>query len=213
MTSDNAQTPLLTVGITGGIGCGKTSVCRILEDQGCLVFHADQVAKDLQESHPDVISGLKDLFGPDIYPPEPDPQIPDRKRIAGIVFRDKTKLAAINALIHPKVFEAYEAAKQEAISQSASVLIKEAAILFESGGYKGVDKVIVVAADEALRIARVQQSTGLSEKAIRARMASQWPQEKLIEKADWVIYNNGNQEELRAQTKAVLQQLLEPLKT
>jgi len=209
---DLKQKPFFTIGVTGGIGSGKSTVCNILKDLGCEIFNADQVAKSLQETDPEVIMGLKTIFGNDIYPKEGESQIPDRKQIAAIIFKDPEKLQAVNKLIHPKVFQAFEAAKKEARQKGAQVLIKEAAILFESGANSGLDKVIVVAADPQTRIARVKLGSLLSEEAIRARMANQWSQEKLAEKADFVIYNNGSLLGLQKDAKEVLGKILEPVK-
>lgn len=214
MNQTKSDHPFYTVGVTGGIGCGKSSVCQILKELGCEIFNADQAAKTLQEEDHEVIEGLKQLFGNDInISTTPERFVPDRKRIASIVFQDKAKLDAINRLIHPKVFKAFDDAKTEAMKRGVQILVKEAAILFEAGGVKGLDKVIVVAAEIEKRIARVQRSSGLSEAAVRARMANQWPQEKLIEKADFVIYNNGSIEQLRLHTKDVLHKILEPVIT
>ena len=214
MNQTKSDHPFYTVGVTGGIGCGKSSVCQILKELGCEIFNADQAAKTLQEEDHEVIEGLKQLFGTDInISTTPERFVPDRKRIASIVFQDKAKLDAINRLIHPKVFKAFDDAKTEAMKRGVQILVKEAAILFEAGGVKGLDKVIVVAADIDKRIARIRKSTGLSEAAVRARMANQWPQEKLIEKADFVIYNNGSIEQLRLHTKGVFHKILEPVIT
>lgn len=193
------------IGVTGGIGSGKSEVCRMLESLGCSVFSADLEAKRIQETDPEVIAGIRQLFGEDIYTETADGKlIPDRQRIAKVVFSDPDKLRKLNNLIHPKVFAAFERAKQDASAKGQKVLVKEAAILFEAGGTKGLDKVIVVAADNEKRIARAMSRGNLTEAEVNRRIANQWPQEELIKRADLVIYNNGTLEELRAQVERTL---------
>lgn len=200
--------PLL-VGVTGGIGSGKSTVCTILAELGCELFEADRVAKEIQLHDADVISGLKRLFGNDIYScDENGSLIVDRKRIAAEVFSDPEKLAALNRLIHPKVFEAFAGAVERCVREGKRVLVKEAAILFESGSDRGLDRIIVVAANNGLRLERAVSRGAGSREEIRKRMQAQWPQEKLIERADYVIFNDGTLEELRDQTVAVYRSLL-----
>ncbi|ACF14825.1 dephospho-CoA kinase [Chloroherpeton thalassium ATCC 35110] len=196
------------VGVTGGIGCGKSEVCRILSSLGCKVFNADNVAKQIQEEDADVIAGMKKLFGDDIYHKNGTARLlPDRKKIAQIVFSDEKKLQALNNLIHPKVFAAFERAKESVCETEKKVLVKEAAILFEAGGTKGLDEIVVVAADFDVRLERLKQA-GMEESQIRSRMQSQWSQEELIKRADFVIYNNSSLESLKAQTESVLEKIL-----
>ncbi|NTV47661.1 MAG: dephospho-CoA kinase [Chlorobiales bacterium] len=197
------------IGVTGGIGSGKSEVCRMLASFGCRVFSADVEAKLIQENDPEVIAGIRELFGDDIYTQSPEGKwIPDRQRIAKAVFSSPEKLDALNKLIHPKVFAAFEQAKQEAKADGQKVLVKEAAILFEAGGVKGLDKIVVVAADDKKRISRAMNRGGLTEAEVRRRMANQWPQDELIKRADLVIYNNGTIEELHQQVEKALTTIL-----
>ncbi len=191
------------VGVTGGIGTGKTTVCQFLRALGCEIFSADIEAKRLQETNPDVIAGIKKIFGDTIY----ENGLPDRKRIAEIIFRDENKLSELNALIHPKVFRAFDEAARRAEAEGKPMIAKEAAILFESGGEKGLDAVLVVAADLEIRLARLN-ARGLSEADSRARMSRQFSQEELLKRADVVIWNNASLAELEAETKRAYQELL-----
>ncbi len=191
------------VGVTGGIGTGKTTVCNFLRALGCEIFSADSEAKRLQETDPDVIEGIKTIFGDEIY----DHAIPNRQRIAEIIFRDEKKLRELNALIHPKVFRAFDDAARRAEANGKAIIAKEAAILFESGGDKGLDAVLVVAADLDIRMARLK-ARGLSEADIRARMSRQFSQDELLKRADLVVWNNHSLDKLEAETERAYLELL-----
>lgn len=191
------------VGVTGGIGTGKTTVCQFLRALGCEIFSADTEAKRLQETDPDVIAGMKNIFGEAIY----ENGIPNRKRIAEIIFHDEQKLSELHALIHPKVFRAFDEAAQRAEAEGKTMIVKEAAILFESGGEKGLDAVLVVAANLDLRLARLK-ARGLSEADSLARISRQLPQEELLKRADVVIWNNGSLHQLETETQRAYHELL-----
>ncbi len=193
------------IGVTGGIGSGKTTVCNILSALGCRIFNADQVAKELQETDPEVIAGIKALFGEEIY----TGNVPNRKKIAQLVFSDKEKLMALNRLIHPKVFARFYEAKLDAERKGERVLVKEAAILFESGGNKQVDETIAVLADRDLRIKRLE-GKGLTRDEIEQRMSMQLSDDELRQRADHVIENNGTLEELQSKVKETLEKILTP---
>jgi dephospho-CoA kinase len=200
--------PLL-VGVTGGIGSGKSTVCAMLAEMGCELFEADRIARDLQLKDPEVVRGLEELFGSGIYSHDASGHLCiDRKAIASIVFSDPQKLAALNRLIHPKVREAFVREVRRCAHEGKKILCKEAAIIFESGLEGELDRIIVVAAGNGLRLERaVARGLGTREE-VEKRMRAQWPQEKLIERAHYVIFNDGTLEELRSQTEQVFQSLL-----
>lgn len=200
--------PLL-VGVTGGIGSGKSTVCAMLAELGCELFVADRVAKELQLSDPEVISGITALFGSDVYSHDsPGSLSIDRKAVARVVFSDPEKLEALNRLIHPKVREAFAREVQRCAREGKRILCKEAAILFESGMDHELDRVIVVAANNELRLDRaVARGLGTREE-VKKRMAAQWPQARLIERAHYLVFNDGTLDELRAQVVQVYQSLL-----
>ncbi len=202
------------VGVTGGIGSGKSTVCRFLSEMGCALFEADMVAKQLQLHDAEVIDGIKKLFGSEVYSVDIAGQIVlDRKKIAATVFSSPEKLEALNTLIHPRVFSEFQKVVHDAENQGVKILVKEAAILFESGSNKQLDVVVVVVADEQQRIKRaVRKGIGSPEEIIQ-RIALQWPQEKLIEKADYVVVNNGSQEELKKETETLYTRLLSAAST
>lgn len=193
---------MLKVGITGGIGSGKSSVCKIFEVLGVPVYYADDRAKALMTEDPDLVAGLIARFGADTYQ---NGQL-NRPYLAEKVFNDKEALAALNALVHPAV--AKDALKWHQQYQNAQYTIKEAALLFEAGSYKQLDQVIVVTAPKAIRIKRVMQRDGSTQEQVEARMDNQWPEEKKIELADHIIVNDG-EHELIDQVMKLHQQLLE----
>ncbi|MCS7013108.1 MAG: dephospho-CoA kinase [Chloroherpetonaceae bacterium] len=191
------------IGVTGGIGSGKSTVCDILRTLGCEIFNADLVAKQLQETDSEVIAGIKQLFGADIY----EGGVPNRKKMAEIAFCDAQKLEALSQLIHPKVFLEFERARKTAEANGAKALVKEAAILFESGGDKQVDETIVVLAPRTERIRRLE-ARGMTRQDIEARMARQLSDDELRARADYVIENTGSLDELRAKTMDILNKIL-----
>ncbi len=197
------------VGITGGLGSGKSMVCRFLSEMGCALFESDQVAKELQLHDPEVIEGIKALFGDRVYSIDLSGNLLlDRKKIAADVFSSSEKLIALNALIHPKVLAEFDKAVLDARQRGIKILVKEAAILFESGGNEGLDAVVVVVAELQDRIERaVQKGMGGREEILR-RMATQWAQDRLIAKADYVLFNRGSLDELKKETEALFPVLL-----
>ncbi len=178
---------MLKVGITGGIGSGKTTVCRIFEMLNIPVYYADDRAKWLMQHDPDLIKNMIDLFGASAYQPSGDL---NRAYIGKLVFSNKELLAKLNKLVHPAVFLDGERWFAEQTSRYA---IKEAALFYETGSYKQMDKMIVVTADREERIRRVMLRDGLEREAVEARMDKQLPEEEKIKQADFVIYNDGRE--------------------
>lgn len=201
--------PLL-VGVTGGIGSGKSTVCAMLSELGCELFEADRVARELQLADPEVVAGIRALFGDQVYSSNADGTLSlDRSSIAAEVFSDRKKLEALNALVHPKVYEAFAREVERCRREGRKILCKEAAIIFESGREMDLDCIVVVAADEATRLERaVRRGLGSREEVLR-RMQAQWPQERLLERADYVIWNNGPVSDLRSRTAEVFASLMD----
>jgi dephospho-CoA kinase len=183
-----------TLGVTGGIGSGKTTVCGFLEEQGARVFYADIEAKRLMREDPDVQAAIVDAFGEAAYDEE---GALDRAYLADRVFGDVEQLDRLNAIVHPHVFKAFEAAKARAADEEVSLLVHEAALLFEAGGDEHVDTTAVVVAPDADRIDWVMARDDVTPDQVRARMQHQLPQDELRERADYVIENDGSLDDLR----------------
>ena len=176
----------MKVGITGGIGSGKTTVAHIFKWFGIPVYDSDLRAKKLMNANTALIDQIKARFGNEVYI---NNQL-QRQALGKIVFNDPKALNDLNHIVHPAVGADYALwAKQI----TAPYSIKEAAILFESGAYKQVDKVIVVSASKELRIERVIKRDGVNRASVEKRMASQWSEQQRLENADYVIHNENDQ--------------------
>jgi dephospho-CoA kinase len=178
---------MLKIGVTGNIGAGKTQVCQIFELLDIPVYYADPRAKSLMVEDKLLVHAIKSLLGEQAY--QEDGQL-DRKYISNLVFRDRAKLNLLNGLVHPAVARDFE---KWTSMQRAPYCIKEAALLFEAGTYKQLDKTVLVVADEEIRLRRVLARDGLPEEQVRARMANQMSQEEKIKLADYILHNNGDQ--------------------
>lgn len=176
------------VGVTGGIGSGKSTVCQIFKVLNIPVYDADAAAKRLMQEDPRLKMELKKAFGESTFDKEGRL---DRKALADKVFRDKEQLERLNSLVHPAVFE--DVKRWSVENATAPYLVKEAALLFESGSYREQDILITVFAPEEIAIQRVMQRDNVSEAAVRERMAHQWPQEKKAALSDYIIHNTGNE--------------------
>ena len=170
------------VGLTGGIGSGKTTVANFFAELGVPVYIADVEAKKLQNESKTVIEQITALFGPDAY----KDGILDRKFVSGKVFNDPEKLEALNNIVHPQVALHFDRWKE---NQDADYIIYEAAILFEKGGYKKCDYTILVVADHETKIDRIKKRDKSEISEIKARMDHQWSDEKKLKLADFVIEN------------------------
>jgi len=178
---------MLKIGITGGIGSGKSTVCRVFSALGIPVFEADRIAKDLMNTDEEIREKLVNLFGAPVYLPE---GVVDRKYLAGIVFNDSSLLAQLNAIVHPVVRRTFF---DWCDKQKSPYIIHEAAILFESGFYKMMDKTITVVTNENERRQRVMKRDGLTLELVKERIRNQWSDEERIKLADFVIGNNDDE--------------------
>lgn len=177
---------MLKIGITGGIGSGKTTVCKVFETLGIPVFYADTVAKQIMVTDELLVAGVKSAFGKESY--AADGSL-NNKYIAGIVFNNADELARLNALVHPAVFSAFDSWVKQ-VPATVPYVLKEAALLFESGSYKLCDQNILVLAPEAVRLRRVMDRDGVTAEQVKVRMDKQLPDEDKIKLADQVINNN-----------------------
>ncbi|NER13314.1 dephospho-CoA kinase [Leptobacterium flavescens] len=172
----------MIVGLTGGIGSGKSTVATMFSELGIPVYIADDEAKELMNTSMRIREQLIALFGEEAYK---ENEL-NRPYIAGLVFNDKEKLQQLNAIVHPEVNRHFKNWYEQ---QKSPYVIKEAAILFENGGYRNCDLMITVTAPVDIRIQRVLQRDGGPEEDIRSRMRNQWKDEDKIALSDFVIEN------------------------
>lgn len=183
------------VGLTGGIGSGKSTVAKMFQELGVAVYIADDEAKKMMNEDVFVKKQIIELLGKDSYKDEKL----NRRYIADIVFKDKQKLNQLNAIVHPEVAKHFNHWKKE---QKGGYVIKEAAILFENEGYKQCDQTILVLAPIEIRIERVLKRDSSSREDIMYRMNNQWDDAKKIPLADHVI-NNNNLEDTKNQVNEI----------
>lgn len=175
---------VIKVGVTGGIGSGKSVICAVFKLLGAPVFEADIEAKKLMRTSVEIKTGLIDLFGSTIYTQN---GTLDRKKLAGIIFNDKLQLEKVNKLVHPVVRYEFQ---QWAAQQNSAYVISEAAIMFETGLYKLMDCTILVSAPREERIKRVIKRDKISKKQVEDRMNKQWLDEQKRPLADMELVTN-----------------------
>lgn len=180
---------MLKIGVTGGIGSGKTTICKIFETLRIPVFYADTVAKQIMVTDEILIEGIISTFGTTSY--FSDGSL-NNKHIAGIVFNDTQQLNKLNALVHPAVFRSFDSWVTN-LPAHTPYLLKEAALLFESGSYKMCDKNILVVSPHQLKMERVVQRDQVTTEQVQARMDKQLSDEQKMALADFVIHNDESQ--------------------
>tara|TARA_Y100000739_G_scaffold159078_1_gene137443 strand:+ start:491 stop:1090 length:600 start_codon:yes stop_codon:yes gene_type:complete len=188
---------MVKIGITGGIGVGKSYVANILEKMGFPVFYSDQVAKELTSSNLKLIDLIKKEFGDDIYISD---NIIDNKRLSSLAFNDNKILKNLNSLIHPFVLNNFNTWCK---NQNSKIVFKEAAILFESKSNIDLDRIICISANIKIRIDRIIKRDGRSEDEIMQIISRQMDQKEKEKLSDYVLYNDGQ--------KSIILQLTEIL--
>lgn len=187
---------VFVVGLTGGIGSGKSTVSALLAEQGAIIVDADAITRQVQEPGTDVFEAIVKRFGPGVV--APDGSL-DRKALATIVFRDPGSLAALNAIVHPAVGR--EIARRMAeLASTDHVVVLDVALMVESGTIPA-KTLIVVDCPEDLAVRRLVEQRGFSEDDARARVAAQATREERVAKADLVIDNAGSLDHLREQVR------------
>ncbi len=189
---------MIRIGITGGMGSGKSVVCELFRLHGAPVFDADKEAKLLNDTSPRIKEELTRHFGSDLYK---EGKL-DRQKLATLIFHDKQNLALVNSIIHPVLADQFIKWSKE--RDSYPFVVIDAAVLFEAGFEQHVDKVITIYAPEAERIERVTRRDGIRKSQVMARMQHQIPEEEKAKRADHVIYNDG-QHSLIQQVANILQ--------
>ncbi|UCE68928.1 MAG: dephospho-CoA kinase [Flavobacteriaceae bacterium] len=173
---------MMRVGLTGGIGSGKSTVAGFFQELGVPVYNSDSRARELMEENDQLRKAVSGLLGPEAYL---GPAL-NRQHIASKVFKDKTLLGRLNVLVHPVVRKDFLAWAEQ---QKAPYILQEAAILFENGAYRAFDAMILVTAPEETRIQRVMERDSVSRESVAERLKNQWETSRKIPLADYVIEN------------------------
>jgi dephospho-CoA kinase len=188
----------LKIGVTGGIGSGKSTVCSIFAHLGVPVLYADNIAKEVSSRDSVIHKKLIALLGESAF--QFDGSL-NRSFIASEIFSNKALQKKVESIIHPRVEKEIERTFKEFAYRGEIIVIVEAALIYEAGLQKNLDAVIVVDADESERINRVRKRDVVSEDAVRSRITAQLDVKKKLEKADYIIYNNGTLEELESKVQ------------
>lgn len=196
---------MLTVGVTGGVASGKTTVSRIFEEEGAYLIDADQIARELVRPKTPAWRELIRAFGKEIL--EKSGTL-NRKRLAEIAFSDPEKRGLLNRILHPRIKREMEKrARQIGQKDPDAIVIFDVPLLVETGFHHEVDQVVVVISKEAQQIQRMKKRSGLSEKETRRILSSQLEKEEKMKVADFVIRNEGSIKETRQKAKEVFQEL------
>jgi dephospho-CoA kinase len=194
----HASSGILTIGVTGGIGSGKSLVCIEFAALGIPVLPADDIAKSLSQHDAALRAKLTKILGPGTYRPD---GTYNRPYVASKIFADKKLKARVEAAVHPAVTREIKRRIAELKADHHAVVIIEAALIFEAEYDTWLDGVLVVEAAEKVRIARASARDGLTEEQVRSRMAAQMDPAESVEHADYVLRNNGTPEELRERVR------------
>lgn len=179
---------MIRVGVTGGIGSGKSTVSRVFESLGVPVYYTDPRAREIMASHPEVIRELTALLGPETFR---DGEL-DRAYVASRIFTDRELIGKVNAIVHPRVADEFTAWADGYEGCGVPYVIMECAIMFESGFDERVDYVVTVSAPEAERVARATSRDGIDPQHIRDRMANQMTDRQREERSDFTIENSDH---------------------
>jgi dephospho-CoA kinase len=187
------------LGLTGGIGSGKSMVAQMFAQLGAAVIDADRLAREVVEPGEPALREIAATFGPDVL--LPDGQL-DRSKLAGIIFADPAERAKLDAIMHPPI-RARMDAEVKARRLGPGVLIVDVPLLYENDRTHTVERVIVVWVDPHTQLQRIRERDGLSAEAARQRIAAQMPLDAKRARADHVIDNSGSREDTRRQVEAI----------
>ncbi len=201
--------PFLLVGLTGGIATGKSTVAAMFQALGCVIIDADQLARDVVAPGQPALAAVAREFGPEVL--QPDGSL-DRKRLGALVFADAGKRRRLEALTHPAIRERFQARLAELAAQGfRGIVMFDAPVIIESGFFRMMDRLVVVATDEATQVARLMARDGLSRDEALRRVGSQMPIGEKVRLADYVIDNGGDRAATEAQVRCVHAALLADL--
>ena len=195
-----------TIGLTGGIASGKSTVARVLQRLGVGVVDADRLAREVVEPGSDGLRDIVAAFGSGVLAANGSL---DREKLGAIVFSDEQARTKLQAITHPRIAKLSAERIAELLAGTAPYVVYDAPLLVEVGAHKGFAALIVVAAKEAIQISRLRARDGLSELECRRRIGAQLPLARKIEVADYVIENDGTVEDLERRTLTVHSQILE----
>lgn len=196
---------MIKVGVTGGIGSGKTTLCKEWEKMGAYILYADDLAKKLMNENEELKSKIVKVFGEQSY--DASGKL-DRSYLASEAF-EKGRIEELNELVHPVLWKKAKDIAEEKKREGVKVFAKEAAILLNNGRPKGLDYVVLLLADEENRIDRTKERDRTSENRIRDRISKQPDFNELIHLADFVITNDGSLEELKNKSRQVFKNIIE----
>ena len=194
---------MIQIAVTGNMGCGKTTICQMMENEGIPVYYSDSCAKQLMNQNESLMRSIKDRFGEESY----HDGLLNRKWIASIVFDDATALNDLNNLVHPVVQKDY---LNWVSQQTKDIVAYESAILIEHGNQGNFDAVILVQCPENIRFERIQKRDGLTLAEVKARSRFQWPEEEKIKYADHLI-ENTTLEQAKQQLSSVISSIRKQL--
>jgi len=194
---------MVKVGLTGGIGSGKTTVSNFLLDYGIPVYNSDSKGKTLMNTNLELKNNIVSIFGERVY----DNGILNTNLLSNIVFNDSTKIEQLNNLVHPKVAQDFD--QWVGKNNNKPILVKEAAILIESGAYLNMDKIILVVSEKSTRINRVSKRDNFDLESIEKRINLQLKDNEKIKYADYIIENNSTLEHLKLEVLKVVNKIKE----
>ena len=192
---------MIKVGLTGGIGSGKTTVSNFLLDYGIPVYNSDSQGKTLMNTNLELKNDIVSIFGESVY----DNGILNTNLLSSIVFSDPKKIEQLNNLVHPKVAEDFTQWVRK--NNNKPILVKEAAILIESGAYLNMDKIILIVSEKPTRINRVSKRDNSDLESIEKRINLQLKDDEKIKYADYIIENNSSLEHLKLEVLKVVNKI------
>jgi dephospho-CoA kinase len=192
----------LLVGLTGGIATGKSTVSEMLRERGCVIIDADVLAREVVEPGEPALAAIASEFGGEVL--QPDGRL-DRKRLGALVFAEPAKRRRLEELTHPAIRERFARRLQELTDQGfAGIVFFDAPVMIESGNYRNMDRLVVVAASEETQLERLMARDGIDREAALQRIQSQMPLAEKFRLADHVIWNDGDRVATEGEVERVL---------